>query len=279
MSGISAAASKDGQAIIIPLPEIHAMRPKTPRITLDNFAENRPPQIVGTIDIADLEKPLKDGQNLLITQVYIKAPGTDFYIPPEYAQFVPALEKIIKHFYNKYSDDEYCFINIVQKTVQPDPSDTRTHIFAHRDSFAGSVNAENQITYIVASSLPTGFATRAYTDDEIRQIKTSADFNAAEQEILNDPKFRYKSAAPAGTIVTFDSTTGHAQENPTIPTERGVLIAAFIGPETKELVCPQTLNNPWLERAVAEQAQPNASASTPPLKAHGYTAGSRCSKQ
>lgn len=245
--------------ICLLMPELKPSAPVRMKISFNTLAGSRPPEIIGELqDKAGFSKSLGWDEKAPKQELYIKAPGTGFYIPPEYAQFIPALEQIKADYYSKFGDDGYCAIGIVQAVIDPSPGTTKPFVQAHKDISPSCLKrdgqAPNHYVYVVsdAEDLQTGFSDYNYTEADIEKIRTADDPDKAQSDILNQDHVQYKSLPGSHLIVAIDSTSAHALANPQEPTQRTALVTAFTGPE---MTPPESLLNPYLEAALEKMKQ------------------------
>jgi hypothetical protein len=244
------------EATYIPMPDIHSDLPGLQRTASDDLVRSGSAESVGQIENkAGFSAPLQTPSNGLVN-FFVKAPGTGFYVPPAYAQFVPPLNQMIAHYYSKQGDDGYCCLGVFQGIVSPKEGARRPYMEAHKDFIVQDDNGMpgkqiilDQRTYIVSDCLPTGFSDATLSADDVKKIRTVEIPDKLLGEILNRPGTEYKPTEPH-MIMVFDSKVAHALANPEEPTHRTVLTAIFSGPE---LNAPKAFNNPWLDAAVKEQ--------------------------
>ncbi len=222
--------------------------------SFNDLAQSPAPEAVGHIrDLKRFDRSLGLEDDAKKQELYIKAPGTGFYIPPEYRQFVPEIKQMIDTYYSNHGDNGFCTLAIHQAIIQPDAQNTRPFIGTHKDITLSRINKEGKApsayVQIVSNALTTGFSSYKLSETDLDTITTTEDPDKALQDILNQDHVQFKSFDP-GIITAFNATSVHALRNPLDPTQRTTLITAF-SPEKEAL--PKEFNNPWLTAAIKAQ--------------------------
>jgi hypothetical protein len=168
---------------------------------------------------------------------FIKAPGTDFYLPSVLDQFEGAVRGIIDNHYDPRNDrpinrdgNEYCRMTLVQTVFEPEEKFPPGPVHHHVDQLIPAVVSNSWI-----------FLTDRYIVSDIAEISTAFydyDFNL-EQESPDyknaDAWFAKLIADKAGPprqfepydIVHFSSATPHARVSPVDPVFRTVITVTF----------------------------------------------------
>jgi hypothetical protein len=167
---------------------------------------------------------------------YIKAPGTDFYLPGKLAQCSGAMEKIILHQYSENNSAspnrtgaEYCNISFYQQNQVPSPSHAPGPFNHHIDMMVAAALEQGFVEYIdryiVPDCLPTWFFDFALDMDpgELRtRAKNEPDY-VGEFIRARGPGRQFNAL----DIVHFGNTTPHALDNPVRVTPRTMMIVSF----------------------------------------------------
>lgn len=172
--------------------------------------------------------------------VYVKAPGTDIYLPQELSQFEPAMRKIIEHNYTSgqtgvenRDGSEWAHLIVSQRIEHP-------------VDHANAGVAERHLDMNVHEVVERGgwFKDERYVISDTPKMGTiffDADTGLKEEDLLPLGKDhwdgRLKSIFDGMTdvarkcrpydIAHFNSTTPHARENPAEPVRRTFLTLGF----------------------------------------------------
>jgi len=248
----------DDEVIILSSPDGGGTQTRHYLQSFNQIAASPAPALVGTIsEPSRFTKPLSPEGDAVNIDLAIKAPGTEFYIPAAYAQFVPEIEQMIAHYYQRHGDDGPCIMTIRQGITEPSAHDD-THaafIHAHKDLSLSRISngnpAPDSYMFVVSNILTTGFSDYSLSAEDTATLEKAQDPDAALSEILekSDVPFRTFSA---GSITGHSASAIHAIANPEIATFRTAIILAF-HPEGEPL--PQNTNNRWLEETVALRDQ------------------------
>lgn len=244
------------EPVKIAMPPIKDDGPVVPHITFNNMAKGTKQAEISDIpNLSDFSKRLDAEGKPIMVQLAVKAPGTNFLIPPEYAQFAPTIQKMVDEHYSSNKPDSFFSLGIFQGVVEPHPHEKRPFIKGHRDidTFLENIKkgdtVENVVSYLACDTLPTGFTDYDFTPEEIERIKNSENPRQMHNEILDGSDMSYKSGSP-GKIIKFDRLANHAFANPAEATSRTVII---LRPE--ESIEPENFNNTYLKAAVERQQE------------------------
>lgn len=247
------------QAIYIPTPPTENNGKISYLRTFNAVADSPAPSAAGHItDMEQFSKSLSWPDDAKKKELYIKAPGTGFYIPPEYEQFMPVIEQMVDNYYKKYGDDGYCVLAIHQAIIEPVEGNDSAYFGMHKDINMSRINKEkgapNCLVQVASDALPTGFSDYRLSEEEIKRLEDANDPDKVFQQILKENNISFKSFEP-GTIVSFDAAAIHALANPQKATRRTVVITAF---SPSDETAPENFLNPYLEAAVRKQEERNS---------------------
>jgi len=268
---------RDDDVIIIKAPKPEGLRIPPPTMhsafNLLNIATHA--SLVGNLgaDAAEFSKVMQRGSVWQryedgsggYASLYIKTPGTDFYLPRELSQFQRALEKILDYHYkdkkiNPCNKDgsEYCHVIAYQKWEQPDGEGGfyNPHLDMNVHEVVAAGKGYNDERYVVSDAARMGTifydADLAIKNEDLQQ-QGKEHWDAHLDKFFNDHTSSKKKFS-AYDIVHFNSTTGHAREKPFEPVFRTFMtvgLGAGYGPTQFQ----QPLNNPWLEKALTSQGR------------------------
>jgi hypothetical protein len=257
-------------ALILPLPPIDPMAGQAKVLTSAFNTLRRSTRATFVSEIADKEQfsqvisssvsisyESADPPLSRAAELFLKAPGSDFYLPSELAQFELALRAIIHHQYNSgktrlenRSGQEFCKIYFAQGNVtrewaiKNDSLSSTPHMDLNPDmttELGGAIIADR---YIVYDGLPTQFF-----DFDLKISRNLARRRSLGAMHWTDMMERDAQRAVSKTfapysIVHFDDTTIHQAAIPNITTPRTFLTVTFSRriPDEAQLQAMQTQN-------------------------------------
>lgn len=237
-------------AIFIPRPSLPTGKAARSYMTSFNqLADSPPPADVAPIkDMEAFTRSLGLPEDAEKVELFIKAPGTGFYIPPKLAQFTPEIRNMIAYYYNRHNDDGYCAFAVHQAIMKP-KTGAGAFYDAHKDITLSRIRNEGRAPhafgFAASDTLMTGFSDYKLSTDDLAKIHASDDPDETMHDILNGPNVVYKGRKP-GMITAFETNAVHAFANPPTPTQRTVILSAFRPADAH----PKELHNPWLEKVM-----------------------------
>ncbi len=250
----------------IPVPTMHSafnlLNKSTRASFVGNVAEGREEF---SKDIPHSDLWIQDYDGLKSVSLYLKVPGTDFYLPRELVQFQRPLEKIVDYHYNSgktkpwnRNGSEYWHLMAYQHVETAD-----------RVSSAQEPHLDMDVHEVVAQG--TGFNDERYLMSDIDEMNTvffdvdlglkEEDFVSTEKEYWNRrvQNILIKNASAKKTfsafdIGHFDSTTGHMRDKPAMPVRR-TFMSVGAGSGYAPRMLSHATNNLWLDQALATQGR------------------------
>lgn len=191
-----------------------------------------------------------DSEAKQVGAVYIKAPGTDFVIPPGLEQFLPAIKQAIEHHIDTNSEvAKYASIAIQQGIIEPfEESKGQPIVGIHIDADLEKMSKGENVRadrYIVSDRLQTHFIDHDFNlsgnnADNALQGNDLQELVDSELRDLGDESRQFSPYE----VAYFNETTPHGYANPEQATQRTMLTVVFYDEPYFHHGNPE--DNPWL---------------------------------
>lgn len=253
------------QTIIIPQPR-SLVGVKTEPFSLvplfDLLRDSRPATRVANFkdDAQNFSKPIAFKEGDIAMHVVIKAPGTDFYIPPKLAQFVRPVEEMISYQYGEANQksinqtgQEYCNVSVYQKPHK------RLH---DREIGAYNQHIDMNLADVVAAGCVVEYIDRYVASDRsgthFCDFPLDVDPEDVKARASSEPDYIGQFIRATGRplrqaqnfdLMHFDNARGHALDNPAEDSDRTLLVMSF----SRKPIDPAHFNNPMLSEVYLQR--------------------------